>query len=34
MHTTTKEDVNQKSTEQVDKEDDTATEITKEGEDR
>jgi hypothetical protein len=34
MHTTTKEDVHQKSTEQVDKEDDTTAEITKEGEDR
>jgi hypothetical protein len=32
MHITTKEDVHQKSTEQVDKEDDTAAEITKEGE--
>jgi hypothetical protein len=31
MHITTKEDVHQKSTEQVDKEDDIATEITKEG---
>jgi hypothetical protein len=34
MHTTTKEDVHQKLTEQVDKEDDTVAEITKEGEDR
>jgi hypothetical protein len=32
MHITIKEDVHQKSIEQVDKEDDTIAEITKEGE--